>query len=194
MAVQPPVSKWIPIATMVGILAGGTVLVGNMLSSSLSWMGPLIWVPFISWALYFMAGGMASRLHKYALALIGGVIFGWLTIILGNMLVPVVGGLFAYPIVVFCVAFTIVMLELTDWFELAPAYFFGYAGYFAAAFGFSKALGFEKPEDLTLVGYHIALTLLGLFLGWLTVTIKVQLLNMMGVPPDQRQTVFDRES
>jgi hypothetical protein len=195
MAIQPRFINWLPIALMVGVLAGGTILIGNILvGQGFTWVGPLIWVPFISWALYFMAGGKLQRAHKYIFSMVGGILFGWVTIVVGNWLAGIVGGLWAYPIVVFCVATSIVLLELTDWFELAPAYFFGYAGYFATAFGFAGALGFSKPEDLTLMSYHIILTLAGIFLGWLTIALKGKMLNAMGVPFDQRQTIFDKES
>ncbi len=195
MAIQPRFINWLPIALMVGVLAGGTVLIGNVLAGKgFSWVGTLIWVPFISWALYFMAGGRLQRAHKYVIAMVGGVVYGWLTIIIGNWLVGIIGGLWAYPIVVFLVATSIVLLELTDWFELAPAYFFGYAGYFATAFGFSAALGFETPQDITLAVYHIVLTVAGLVLGWITIAIKGRMLDAMNVPLDQRQTVFDKEA
>ena len=193
MSVQPSLSKWTPIALMVGVLAGGTVYLSGQVGPMWAPAGA-VWVPFISWALYFIAGGKVSRLHKYVLALVGGILYGWITIVIGNWLNGAVGAAYGYAITVFAVATSIVLLELTDWFELAPAYFFGYAGYFAYVFGHYPGSVAGQEDSFWITIPYIILTLFGLFLGWLTVTLKGIMLDKMGVPMDQRNTVFDKEA
>lgn len=186
---QPPFGKFLPVALMVALFASTTVYIGNMIATwpGYAWAGAA-WVPFISWALYFSAGAKISRLHKYVIGMIGGVLFGWLTIILGNMLAPSLAA-FAFPVVIFFIVTTIVMLELTDWFELAPAYFFGFAGFFAYVFG---GYPFAADHGKAVLVYSI-LTVTGLLLGLITSTLREKILDMLGVPLDQRATVFDRE-
>jgi len=121
--------KFLPVGLMIAAVATLYVIVAQYLKVS------ALWVPFISWPLYFIAGAKPSRLHKEVIGLIGGVIFAYLTLVVVVPFTGIFGGVLGLPLTVFLVALIIVMLELTDWFELAPAYFFSFAGYFAYVFG-----------------------------------------------------------
>ncbi len=190
MATQPPVKVWFLFSVIIGVLASLTVLASNILSKETPWLG-LVWVPFITWALYFIAGSRLSRLHKEVIGVVGGVVFGLLTIIIGNWLNGIVGDLYGYPLTVFFVAIIIVMLELTDWFELAPAYFFAYAGYFAATFGFAEEMGYSHSQ---MAWYYVILSLIGFALAIISSKIRMALMEGMHVPADSRATMFDKEN
>lgn len=196
MSIQPTFKKFLPVALMIGILAGATVYFCNMIASSdpKFYFFGAVWVPFITWALYFIGGAKISRAHKYLIGVVMGILYGWATIVVGNWLNVQIGPSLGYPITVFFVATSIVMLELTDWFELAPAYFFGYASFFAFVFGgFANSTIKFNPTDFTLVIYHAILSILGLLLGFVSYTLRVFILNKEGVPKEEQGTVFDRE-
>lgn len=175
---------------MVGIFAGGSVLMSLQIGKTYLWFGAP-WVMFISWGLYFMAGAKVSRLHKYFWGLLGGVVFGVLTLWAYPYLTQVFGDVFGLPATVFLAATLIVLLELTDWFELAPAYFFNYAGYFAYVFG--GAAQDATASIYTQAIYFFILSLIGLLLGWITATLKTIIFNVEKVPLESRGTVFDKE-
>jgi len=73
---------------------------------------------------------------------------------------------------------------------LAPAYFFSFAGFFAYLFG-----GFAGEAGMTVssVLMYVALLVLGTALGIATIFLRKFWLDMMKVPMDQRQTIFDKE-
>lgn len=188
MAKQPSVVEFLPVALMIGVAAALVVWGSSTLSANYSWMGA-VWVVFISWALYFMAGAKISRAHKYALGLIGGVFFGWLTLFLVSYLTALVGSTWGLPAAVFLVATAIVLLELTNWFELAPAYFFSFAAYFAFVFG-----GFGGHADnVTQAFYVVVLLLAGLVVGYITATLRAMIMDAERVPFEARNTIFDTE-
>ncbi len=183
---QPPFGKFFVFALFVGLVAGATVYASGALASTYAWAGA-VWVPFISWAVYFAGGAKVARLHKFAIGMIGGILLGWLTIIAAGKLAAL--GALALPATVFGVATFIVLLELTDWFEYAPAYFFGYAGFFAYAFG-----GYPGANELPVaVTNYTMLTVIGLLLGVFTASVRDVMFDAMHIPADRRQTVFDKE-
>lgn len=177
--------KFFPVSLMVAAFAAVYILVGQKLEIAL-------WVPFISWPLYFIAGAKPSRLHKEIFALAGGIIFGFLTIFISGVLTPSLGTL-ALPATVFIVAFLIVTLELTDWFELAPAYFFAFAGYFAYVFGgFAGVMTIPTDYAMAMVPFFLLL-LLGLGLGYITALLRKKILEKQGLYGKDQETVFDKE-
>lgn len=186
---QPSLGKWLPVSLMVGLLAALSVYLTGTLSSSMAWFGAP-WVLFISWGAWFSVGAKMRRLGKFIIALTGGVAFGWLTVFAyTGILQPLVGDPWALPVTVFFVATTIVLLELTDWFELAFVYFFAYAGYFAYLFGgFAKADGILWPAI-----YCWILLMVGVAFALLNSSLKNLILGAEGVPPEQRTTVYDKE-
>ncbi len=177
-----PISKFIPVAIMVGIVAAIFIIVGNKLSIAL-------WVPFISWALFFMAGAKYSRLPKEIIGLTGGLLFAVVLLWLLPAFSNIFGASMGMPVLVFLTAFSIVMLELTNWFELAPAYFFSFAGYFAFLFG-----GFAGSQmTLSNIFNFWILLMVGLVLGIITQFLRDKILDLLKVPQEARQTVFDKE-
>ncbi|HEY4525169.1 MAG TPA: DUF1097 domain-containing protein [Candidatus Paceibacterota bacterium] len=188
LSMQPSFAKFLPVALMIGASAGLVVYLSATLSSSYPWAGA-VWLIFISWALYFMAGAKASRMHKYALGLTGGIVAGWLTLAALSYVSSVVGSTWGLPVTVFFIATAIVLLELTDWFELAPAYFFSYAAYFAFVFG---GFGGDVSNGTQAISVW-AMLMAGLVVGWLTSTIRTAIFNVEQVPLEHRGTVFDRE-
>jgi len=179
--------KFIPVSLMVAFFAALYILIAPYLKIS------SLWVPFISWPLYFIAGAKPSRLHKEIFGLAGGTIFGFLTILVSGILTPMLGA-YALAATVFVVAFLIVTLELTDWFELAPAYFFAFAGYFAYVFGgFAGVMSTSTDYALAMIPFTLLL-LLGLGLGYITALLRKKILEKEGVYGKDQETVFDKEN
>ncbi len=195
MTTQPQASKFFVVACFVGLFAALDVYFQNMISATpgMGWVGAT-WVVFIAWALYFISGAKLTRIHKDFFALLGGLILAIATIKIGGALTEVWKGgpleAWAFPVVVFFDAVIIVMLELTDWFELAPAYFFGFAGFFGFYFGNFDG---QMSDPFTAGMHHLILSVVGLILGLITATGRVKILLAMGVPLENQQTVFDKE-
>jgi len=185
---QPTFKQFFPYAVVVGILAALTVYLSATLSGAWAPAGA-VWVPFIAWALYFAGGAKFSRMHKYAIGLVGGAAFGWITLVGNSAIMGIVGGTLSLPVTVFFVAIAILLLELTDWFEYAPAYFFGYASYFAYLFGGFP--GASEGQVTALVNTSILL-LVGLGIGYVSATLRGKVLDLTHTPPEQRQTIFDK--
>ncbi|HCM36803.1 MAG: hypothetical protein A3J30_00475 [Candidatus Wildermuthbacteria bacterium RIFCSPLOWO2_02_FULL_47_9c] len=176
--------KFLPVAASVGVLAALWVAVGSAYAL-------VLWVPFLSWALVFGAGaGKLNRVPKEVIGLVGGTVAGVLVVYLLPAFTSVLGGTLALPVLIFIAGTLIVLLELTNWFELAPAYFFSFAGFFAYLFG-----GFAGEAGMTVssVLMYVALLVLGTALGIATIFLRKFWLDMMKVPMDQRQTIFDKE-
>lgn len=180
--------KFLPVALMVAVVAALYVLIGSYLQFS------ALWAPFISWPLYFIAGAKPSRLHKEIIGLAGGVLLGFLTIYVSGYLAQIFGSVLGLPLTVLVVAFIIVMLELTDWFELAPAYFFAFAGYFAYVFGgFAGKITSISGYAYAMIPFFLLL-LLGLGLGYVTAAWRKKILEKEGVYGAAQETVFDKEN
>lgn len=179
-------SKFLPVPIMIGIVAAVWVWLTDVVTVE---GYPLVaWVPFLSWALHFMAGAKMSRVSKEAVGLTGGIVFAVFALVammqLGSTL-----GQFTMPVIVFFAAFFIVLLEWTDLFELAPAYFFSFAGYFAFLFG-----GFMGTEmNMQHIIWYWVLIMIGLGIGVLTAELRKWILSSQGVSEADQQTVFDRE-
>jgi len=179
--------KFLPVSLMIALFAALYILIAPYLKIN------TLWVPFISWPLYFIAGAKPSRLHKEIFGLAGGVIFGFLTIWFSSAILTPIVGSYALALTVFLVAFIIVALELTDWLELAPAYFFAFAGYFAYVFGGfgGKMAGYGDYAKAMLPFF--LLLLLGLGLGYITAYLRKKILEKEGVYGEAQTTVFDKE-
>lgn len=185
---QPSFFKFLPVSLMVAAVAAIVVYGCLAFAPTYPWMGA-VWVIFISWAMYFAYGAKLSRMHKFVLGLTAGLVAGWVTLAVLDYATRMVGGALALPVTVFFIALIIVQLELSDWLELAPAYFFSYAAYFAFVFG-----GFDKGASNELQGVHIwVLLMAGLALGWLVAWLRRSIMNIERVPLDMRNTVFDKE-
>ncbi len=182
-------SKFFPVSLMVAVVAAGWVLVGQYYNVAL-------WVPFISWPMYFVYDPDATRLRripKEIIGLFGGIVLGYVTLWLAPQIGIYAGATWALPLTVFLVAFTIVTLELTNLFELAPAYFFSYAGYFAYVFGgFAGAYSLEVAFK-AMLPYGV-LILVGLLLGLMTAYLRRLILQGEGLYGSAQKTVFDKEA
>ncbi|MBI2038766.1 MAG: DUF1097 domain-containing protein [Candidatus Niyogibacteria bacterium] len=187
--IQPSLGKWFPVALLVGVLAGFSVLLTIQVGVRYgSWIAAP-WVLFISWGGWFSIGAKNKRLLKYIAALTGGVVFGWLTLIVNTYLTGILGSVWGLPTTVFLAATCIVLLELTNLFELAFVYFLSYASYFAYVFG-----GFSGTDNiLTNAVYVWALLMVGVAFALVNVYLKNKLFNIERVPLDQRNTLFDKE-
>jgi len=118
-----PVQKWAPVALFVGILAAVYVIIARE-------TGLILWAAFISWPLYFLAGSTIKKMDESIIGLSGGLLAGWALI----KLLPYfafLGAFWTLPAVVVVVAFIIVFLELVPEVDMAPAYFFSFASFFA---------------------------------------------------------------
>src|SRR3989344_7914809 len=94
--------KFLPVGLMIAAVATLYVIVAQYLKVS------ALWVPFISWPLYFIAGAKPSRLHKEVIGLIGGVIFAYLTLVVVVPFTGIFGSVLGLPLTVFLVALVIV--------------------------------------------------------------------------------------
>lgn len=142
--------QFLPIPIMVGILAFVWMVVAAQFNL-------LPWVAFITWGAYFLAGINSRSALREAISFTLGIIFGWAIVLVGTALTPSLGT-YAFPAAVGLAGFTIVLLELAPWFDMAPGYFLGAAAFFAAG---------AKPDVATFIAVFIP-GLLGLGLGILT--------------------------
>lgn len=154
--------KFLPIPVVVGFLAFLWMVIASQFNL-------LAWVAFITWGAYFLAGISSRSAVREAVSFTLGIIFGWLIVFLGTMLTPVLGT-YAFPAVVALAGFTIVLLEMVPWFDMAPGYFFGAAAFFAAG---------AKPEIATFMAVFIP-GMLGLGLGILTGYLRGMIFKAQG--------------
>ena len=94
---QPSFAQFLPVALMIGVTAAFVVYLSSTLSANYPWAGA-VWLVFISWALYFMAGAKVSRIHKYAIGLTGGIVAGWLTLAVLSWFTALFGPTLGLPI------------------------------------------------------------------------------------------------
>lgn len=176
------IAKFIPVAVIVGALAAFSILLS-------AWAGYPVWPVFMSWGIYFIAGAKPSRLYKEVIGLTGGILFGYASLWTVPFYNAVFGDVWGLALTIFTAAFIIVMLELTDWFELSPAYFVSFAGYFAYVFGnFAPGLSIAAA----MVPFWI-LIMIGLSFGYLSAVLRVKILEKEGIFGSSQKTVFDKE-
>ncbi|HZX01239.1 MAG TPA: DUF1097 domain-containing protein [Candidatus Paceibacterota bacterium] len=176
-------TKFLPVALLIGALAAFSVILT-------AWFAVAVWPIFISWGMYFLAGAKPSRLHKEVIGLTGGIAFGYLTLFAAPYYASIFGATWGLPLTVFTVASIIVLLELTDWLELAPAYFLSYAAYFAYVFGNFGGAGTTAASAL--VPFWI-LTMVGLVFGVVSGYLRKKILEGEGIFGAMQETVFDKE-
>lgn len=198
---QPTFLKFLPVTIHVGIWAFIWLWAGV----SFGWV---LWIPFISWAGWYSIGPTHAmrkkRFLKNLIGAFGGIVYAVAFILLIPIFANVFGS-FAIPALGFLAGMTIVLLELTNWFEWAVGYFFTFAGFFAYAFGAFGAAGDyaiiftgswgPAAGYITDVGYFFLFIVVGFALGFVTDFGRVKLLNMAGYATEAEQkTIFDRES
>ena len=168
-------AKWAPVALMVGVLAAIYVIIAGKL-------GLILWAAFISWPLYFLAGATIKKMDEAVIGLSGGLIAGWGLI----KLMPIFSGAFGgwtLPVLVVIVAFIIVFLEIVPEFNMAPAYFFSFASFFAAMGSINLATGQPYgPGFDTVIKLWIPL-MIGLVFAFISVKMVNKMLQVQGVRP-----------
>lgn len=185
---QPSFLKFLPVTINVGIWVFLWLWVGLKLELAL-------WIPFVGWALWYSIGPTwalrTKRFPKNLIAAIGGTAYAVVFILLIPVFTDIFGG-FAIPVLGFLAGMSIVLLELTKWFEWAVGYFFAFAGYFAFAFA-GEAFGATGNyfQDVPL---YLVLILAGFGLGFITDTIRFKILRAEGLPTEaEMKTIFDKE-
>ena len=194
--------KFLPVTINVGIFAFLWLWIG--LKYEL-----VLWVTFIGWSMWYVMGpSLAVRRRRAAknfVGAVGGVLYAIIFILLIPKLYPYFGG-YTIPALGFLAGMTIVLLELTNWFEVATSYFFTFAGYFGfafacAAFGglgdyagifqgvYGPAGGYIRD-----VIYFIAMIAIGFGIGFVTDTMRFWILYAEGLKDEsQQKTIFDKE-
>ena len=180
------IKQYFPVSVIAGIVA--SLYTGFAVFFGLN----AIWVAFISWPMHLMAGGKPKRLHKAVFGLTGGMILAWLMLLLSGPLTAFFSLPVALGIIVFFFTIIIVMLELTEWFEMAGAYFLSFAGFLAYVFGgFGGPAAFTNPT-VALLPYWLLL-MLGLVLASIISFLRKVILEKQGIFGAAQQTVFDKE-
>lgn len=162
-------SQLFPVAFAIALIASIYVLAAQYFQIS------AVWLPFISWALYFIVGGKPSYLSKEILCLTGGMIFAFVTLVMVGPISGLVGKIFAMPVTVFIAAFLILILELFKPLDMIPAYFFSYTSFFAYYYG---GFGGEGATPLGIMPLYWTLLMVGLGLGYFTSEIRNKILRM----------------
>ena len=137
-----------------------------------------IWLPYISWASYFLVGGKPSVLPKMIAGFTGGMLAGYVTIVAVSPVSGFVGSSFALPFVVFCLTLFILLLELVKPIDMIPVYFFSYASFFAYFFG---GFGGGDATPLSVLPLFWVLLMVGFGLGFLTAQLRKKILHMQGI-------------
>ncbi|MCR4443396.1 MAG: DUF1097 domain-containing protein [Peptococcaceae bacterium] len=123
----------IPLWLTVGILAGLWMPVAAMVK-----VPP--WPLFVAWAAFFAAGGDEAALKKVYPALLSGVLWGYLTILLGADVLAFIFGSWGVAVFVGIFAAIMVILAKYPFLSFAPAAFFGFATYFGTSLDFKATL------------------------------------------------------
>lgn len=199
---QVPFLKFLPVTINVGIWAFVWLWVGLQ-------YGLVLWIPFISWSMWYIIGPTWTLRKKRFPKNLIGAISGTIYAIAFILLIPAateIFGPYGIPALGFLAGMTIVLLELTNWFEYAMSYFFTFGGYFAYAFGgsfgaagdyasiFQGSIGalFGYTQDVV---YFLALILAGFLLGFITDFFRYHILKAEGLGDESMQkTIFDKEA
>ena len=162
-------SKFIIIPIIVAFLALTIQVLDQVLSGVMPVAGNVGfgWIAFIAWAMYFMAGCDLKGGSKVLFGYIAGIVASIVIMELGTALVGNLG-FFAFPIAVFVVVIPCICLERVPLFDYVPALFVG-AGTF---FGFMSYVPSATYTNATLT--ELVYCLVGLFYGWITVTLRVR--------------------
>lgn len=152
------------LALSVGLLAGLLTYFTIATSDSLH---IIIWVSFISWAVYFVAGADKEAIWKSFVPLSAGIIWGFACI----MVTQVTLHSFSIPVMSLTVglaAMVMVLMAKIPLFALTPAQFIGFASYFGAFFGNAAGKGLAP----WLVAVYVIVSLgVGVLAGFISVQI-----------------------
>lgn len=121
--------KFLPHCLIIALLAA-SVQIFQQLAGGNYFPG---WIVFISWALYFLAGGTLSGGGKSIAGWIAGILAAAGIILLGGWLVSF-KGLMAdagFPIAVGVIAFVVILFEKVKFLDYIPAWFLAAGSLFA---------------------------------------------------------------
>ncbi|ADI01449.1 MAG TPA: DUF1097 domain-containing protein [Syntrophothermus lipocalidus] len=153
-----------PLALSVGVLAGLLTYFAVATSSALH---IVVWVSFIAWAVFFVAGADKNGVLKSLVPLCGGTVWGCICILAMQGLARGFS-LPALSVLVGLAALVIVLMMKLPLFELAPAQFLGFAAYFGSYFG--NAVG--PNQSPVFVALCVAVSLaVGVLVGLVSVQI-----------------------
>ena len=148
--------KFGPLALSVGILAAIWTYASLKLGLS-------TWAAFVGWAFFFVAGGDTKAIMKAGVPIIVGVVFGYLSLYglkLGGEL-----GVIGVSVAVGVAALILILLMNWAPTALAPAA----VAAFATFFGFTLVK--TDVFDLSNVLFSLLALLIGVALGWLSVSL-----------------------
>ena len=131
----------------------------------------LPWVAFITWGAYFLTGINTKSAIREALGFTLGISVGAAVVLLTGQLMPYLGS-YTLPVVVALAGFTIVLLELIPWIDMAPMWFFGAAVFFAVG---------ATPDLPTMASVWIP-GMIGLLIGVIIAQLRGMVLKAEGLP------------
>lgn len=153
-------SKQLPHALVVGTIAAFAIFISGQLTIP-------AWAIFIGWVSYFVFAGSVKQGLLCFFHLVMGLFLAALVIVLStylNVFFPDV----ALLIVVFVLAASLTFIESVKPFNNIPAYYIGMIVLFASA----------NPPKLPVIFELSYVLAIGLFLGFLTVSIRDKLLKI----------------
>lgn len=162
-----PFRRFVLIPTFIGILAFGVGLLDQVLATVLPPVGNLgfAFITFQAWAVYFFAGCNLQGGIKAYVNYLTGIVAAITIILIATAAAPYIG-IFATPLALCIGCIIFLSLERIELFSLLPPMFIS-AGMF---FGL---MTYMPDASFLSVGLAIAVySLLGLALGWLTITFR----------------------
>lgn len=155
--------RLIPVALVIALISGLYILIAQYFQIS------ALWLPYISWASYFMIGGKTAILPKLIAGFFIGMLIGLFTVLCINPISVLVGTQLALPLIVFVMVFIILLFELVESIDLIPAYFLAYTSYFAYYYG---GFGGAKATPFGILPLFFCLLMIGLILGVISVKVR----------------------
>lgn len=161
-----------PSALVIALISGLYILIAQYFQVS------ALWLPYIGWSAYCIAGGKTSILPKMIAGLAGGMFIGVLTVLSIGPAAGFAGSTLALPLVVFFMVLFILLMELIKPLDMIPAYFFAYSSYFAYFYG---KFGGKEATPVSILPDFFVLLMIGLGLGYLTSEIRRKIMYIQGI-------------
>lgn len=157
------VMKYLPHPGIIAILVIAMMVIEPLIPKFL-----VSWIAFMTWALYFIAGGTPKQGVKAAACFIGGVLAAILIMVLANATAATLGKA-TLPLVCAAVAFVVICFEKFKPLDFIPAWFIGAGAFFALAN--VQGAKFEYgPATLTVVSAMA----FGMVWGFMTVVLRTK--------------------
>lgn len=117
-------------AAFLGFGAIAAIVASTAAVASLQ-LGLAPWVMFIGWVAYFTRPTSANQAVRTGLCVLGGLVFGAISVLAVQALTPIIGTLALFP-VVFIVAMVVVSMRAISALDNIPSWFLGMIAFFAA--------------------------------------------------------------